>query len=104
MPSEVTEKVNKLLRGSAVGLVAGIFVLLALVMVMHGVAWLLDDLFFEDNVWAGFFVEAGIFLLLAAGGGFFAYRSFKQGGPPTPDLAIAEAKEIKATFEKEEKT
>jgi uncharacterized membrane protein YqjE len=100
--TEVTEKVNKLLRGSVVGLVAGIFVLLALAMIMHGIAWLLNDLFFENSVWAGFFVEAAIFLLLAAGGGLFAYRSFKRGAPPIPDLAIEEAKEIKASFDREE--
>ena len=45
---------------------------------MHGVAWLLNDLFF-DNFWAGFFVEAALFLLIAAGAGFFAYRSFQNG-------------------------
>jgi uncharacterized membrane protein YqjE len=97
--TEVTEKVNRLLRGSVVGVVAGIFVLLALAMLMHGVAWLLNDLLFDDNVWAGFLVEAGLFLVIAAGAGLFAYRSFKRGAPPTPEMAIEEAKEIKATFE-----
>jgi uncharacterized membrane protein YqjE len=97
--TEVSEKVNRLLTGSVVGLVAGVFVLLALAMIMHGVAWLLNDLFFEDNVWAGFLVEAAFFLILAAVGGLFAYRSFKKGAPPTPDMAIEEAKEIKAAFD-----
>jgi uncharacterized membrane protein YqjE len=97
--TEVTEKFNRLLRGSVVGLVAGIFVILALAMIMHGVAWLLNDLFFEDNVWAGFLIEAAAFLLIAAGGGLFAYRSFKKGAPPTPEMAIEEAKEIKAAFD-----
>lgn len=97
--TEVSEKVNRLLTGSVVGLVAGVFVLLALAMIMHGVAWLLNDLFFEDNVWAGFLVEAAFFLLLAAVGGLIAYRSFKKGAPPTPDMAIEEAKEIKAAFD-----
>jgi uncharacterized membrane protein YqjE len=97
--TEVSEKVNRLLTGSVVGLVAGVFVLLALAMIMHGVAWLLNDLFFDDNVWAGFLVEAGFFLLVAAVGGLIAYRSFKQGAPPTPDMAIEEAKEIKAAFD-----
>jgi uncharacterized membrane protein YqjE len=97
--TEVTEKFNRLLRGSIVGLVAGIFVLLALMMIMHGVAWLLNDLFFDDNVWAGFLVEAAAFLLIAAGAGLFAYRSFKKGAPPTPEMAIEEAKEIKAAFD-----
>jgi uncharacterized membrane protein YqjE len=95
--TEVTEKVNRLLRGSAAGAAAGVFVLLALVMVMHGVAWLLNDLVF-DNFWAGFFVEAALFLLIAAGAGLFAWRAFKRGAPPTPDMAIEEAKEIKAAF------
>jgi len=97
--TEVSEKVNRLLTGSVVGLVAGVFVLLALAMIMHGVAWLLNDLFFENNVWAGFLVEAGFFLTLAAIGGLIAYRSFKKGAPPTPDMAIEQAKEIKADFD-----
>ena len=97
--TEVSEKVNRLLTGSVVGLVAGIFVLLALAMIMHGVAWLLNDLFFEDNVWAGFLVEAAFFLILAAIGGLIAYRSFKKGAPPVPEMAIEQAKEIKADFD-----
>ena len=96
--TEVTEKVNSLLRGSVTGLVAGVFVLLALMLAMHGFAWLLNDLVF-DNFWAGFFVEAAIFLLIAAGAGFYAYRAFKRSAPPTPDMAIEEAKEIKAAFD-----
>ena len=65
---------------------------------MHGVAWLLNDLVF-NNLWAGFFVEAGLFLLIGAGAGLFAWRSFKRGAPPTPEMAIEEAKEIKAAFD-----
>jgi uncharacterized membrane protein YqjE len=96
--TEVTEKFNRLLRGSVAGLAAGIFVLLALALAMHGVAWLLNDLVF-NNPWAGFFVEAGLFLLIAAAAGLFAWRSFKRGAPPIPDMAIEEAKEIKAAFD-----
>lgn len=100
--TEVTEKVNRLLRGSVAGLAAGIFVVLALFLLMHGFAWLLNDLVF-NNFWAGFFVEAAIFLLIGAGAGLFAWRSFKRGAPPTPDMAIEEAKEIKAAFGEEER-
>jgi uncharacterized membrane protein YqjE len=96
--TEVTEKVNRLLRGSVAGLAAGIFVLLALLLLMHGFAWLLNDLVF-DNFWAGFFVEAGLFLVIGALAGLFAWRSFKGAAPPTPDMAIEEAKEIKAAFD-----
>jgi hypothetical protein len=96
--TEVTEKFNRLLRGSVAGLAAGIFVLFALFLAMFGVAWLLNDLVF-DNFWAGFFVEAALFLLIGAAAGLFAWRSFKRGAPPTPDMAIEEAKEIKAAFD-----
>ena len=101
--TEVTEKFNSLLRGSVTALVAGIFVLLALLLAMHGFAWLLNDLVF-DNFWAGFFVEAGLFLLIAAGAGLYAYRSLRRGAPPTPDMAIEEAKEIKQAFDGGEET
>jgi len=100
--TEVTEKLNKLLQGGVTALVAGVFLLAALAMIMHGIAWLLNDLFFDDDVWAGFLVEAAFFLLLAGIGGLIAYRSFKKAAPPTPDMAIEEAKEIKASFESEE--
>jgi uncharacterized membrane protein YqjE len=96
--TEVTEKFNRLLQGSVAGLAAGIFAVFALLLIMHGVAWLLNDLVF-NNFWAGFFVEAAIFLLVGAGAGLFAWRSFKRGAPPTPDMAIEQAKEIKAAFD-----
>ena len=95
--TEVTEKFNRLLQGSIAGLVAGIFAFLALLLIMHGIAWLLNDLVFND-FWAGFFIEAALFLLVGAAAGYFAYRSFQRAAPPTPDMAIEEAKEIKAAF------
>jgi uncharacterized membrane protein YqjE len=98
---EVTEKVTKLLRGSAVGAAAGAFAFLALILVMEGVAWLLNEQVF-DNFWAGFFVEAAIFLLVAAAAGWFAYKSVKAGAPPVPEQAIEEAKLIRTTIEGDE--
>ena len=97
--TEVREKVQKLLQGSVVGIAAGVFVLMALAMFMHGVAWLLDDLFFSGNVWAGFLIESAFWLIVAAVAGLIAYRSFQAGAPPTPDLAIEEAKRTKETLE-----
>ena len=68
-------------------------------MLMHGIAWLLNDLFFEGDVWIGFLVEAAFWFGVAAGAGYFAYRSVQAGAPPTPDLAIEEAKRTKETLE-----
>jgi uncharacterized membrane protein YqjE len=97
--TEVREKVTKLVQGSVVGIAAGIFALVGLAMLMHGIAWLLNDLFFEGDVWAGFMVEALFWFIVAAGAGFFAYRSVQAGAPPTPDLAIEEARRTKETLE-----
>ena len=97
--TEVSEKVGSLLRGSAVGLAAGIFAFLALILVMEGIAWLLAEEVFDGNVWPGFFVEAGVFLLIAAAAGFAAYRAVQAGSPPVPAQAIEEAKLTKATLE-----
>lgn len=97
--AEISEKVSQLVRGSVVGIVAGVFAFLALILLMHGFAWLLTDLFFDDNAWAGFFVEAALFLLIAAAAGFFAYRSLQAGAPPMPEQAIEEAKRTRAVLE-----
>ena len=100
--AEVSDKVGKLLRGSVVGVAAGVFAFFALILIMEGFAWLLNEEVFE-NAWAGFFVEAAVFLLIAAGAGYFAYRSVRAGAPPVPEQAIEEAKLIKTTIEGEEK-
>jgi Putative Actinobacterial Holin-X, holin superfamily III len=97
--AEVSEKVDKLIKGSVVGIAAGVFLLLFLAMLMHAIAWLLNDLFFEDTVWLGFLLEALFWLLVAGLAGLVAYRSIQAGAPPTPDMAIEEAKLARETFE-----
>jgi uncharacterized membrane protein YqjE len=97
--TEISEKVGKILRGSVVGVAAGTFAFLALILIMEGVAWLLAEEVFDGNAWPGFFVEAALFLLIAAAAGFFAYRSVQAGAPPLPEQAIEEAKLIKTTLE-----
>ncbi|MBA3865184.1 MAG: phage holin family protein [Solirubrobacterales bacterium] len=101
--AEVTEKVGKLLRGSVVGIAAGAFAFLALILVMEGIAWLLNEEVFDGKVWPGFFVEAAAFLLIAAAAGFIAYRAVQAGAPPVPEQAIEEAKLTKEMLQKENK-
>jgi hypothetical protein len=101
--TEISEKVGKILRGSAVGVAAGTFAFLALILVMQGVAWLLAEEVFSGTAWAGFFIEAALFLLIAAIAGFVAYRSVSAGAPPVPAQAIEEAKLTKEMLEKEGK-
>ena len=99
--AEISEKVSKILRGSAVGVAAGTFAFLALILILHGIAWLLGEELFDGNIWAGYFVTAGIFLLIAALAGFIAFRALKAGSPPVPEQAIEEAKLTKEMLEKE---
>jgi uncharacterized membrane protein YqjE len=97
--AEVSEKVGKLVRGSVVGIAAGVFAFLALILIMHGVAWLLAEELFGGNVWSGFFIEAALFLLIAAVAGLIAYRALQAGAPPVPEQAIEEAKLTKEMLE-----
>jgi H+/Cl- antiporter ClcA len=99
--AEIGEKVGKILRGSVVGIAAGTFAFLALILIMEGVAWLLAEEVFDGNAWPGFFVEAAIFLLIAGLAGLIAYRSVQAGAPPVPEQAIEEAKQIKSTLQGE---
>lgn len=100
--TEVSEKVNSLLRGSAVGVAAGTFAFLALILAMEGIAWLLAEEVFDGTAWAGFLVESAAFLLIAALAGFIAYRALKAGSPPVPEQAIEEAKLTKEMLAKED--
>lgn len=96
--AEVSEKVAKLLRGSVVGIAAGVFAFLALILVMEGIAWLLNEEVFDGKTWPGFFIEAAAFLLIAALAGLLAYKAVKAGSPPMPQQAIEEAKLTKETL------
>ena len=93
--AEVTAKATKLAKGAAIAGAAGFFVLGALLMLLHGLGWLAADLL--NSAYWGFFLVAGVLLLLGAIAGFVAARLLKAGSPPAPQMAIQEAKLIKET-------
>ena len=98
--AEVNAKLSKLLKGVVVGVAAGIFVVCGLLFVLHGFAWLAwYELFSPGQYFWGFFVVAGVLFLLGALAGFIAARAFRRGAPPTPDMAIDEAKRIRETVQ-----
>jgi uncharacterized membrane protein YqjE len=97
--TEVAEKASQLVRGSVVGIAAGVFVLAALAVLMHAGAWAINDLLdVESAFWVGFLIEGAVFLLLAAIAGSVAYRAMQKGSPPTPEMAIEEAKVTRETL------
>jgi uncharacterized membrane protein YqjE len=97
--AEVTEKVTTLIRGAVIGIIAGVFALVGLLFILHGFAWLAYYLLptATNTVFWGYFLVAGVLFLLGGLGGFLAARAFKRGSPPTPELAIEEAKRIQQT-------
>jgi uncharacterized membrane protein YqjE len=96
--AELTEKISKLVKGAIVGIAAGVFVVIGLLFVLHGLAWLAwFELFPNDQFFWGFFVVAGALFLLGALAGLLAARAFRSGAPPTPEMAIGEAKLIRHT-------
>ena len=100
--TEMEGKIRSLVRGAAIGAAAGIFALAALLLIIHGLAWLAYDLLpigDASTFYVGFFFVAAIFLILGAIAGFLAAKAFKKGSPPTPQLAIDEAKRIQHTVQ-----
>ena len=95
--AEVTTKVKTLGKGAAVAGAAGVFLVFALVMFLETLSWFFVDLF-DAPIWVGFLITTVILVVLAAVAGLLA-KKWLSSGPPTPDLAIQEAKLTKAELE-----
>jgi len=97
--AEVSEKVSNLGKGAGIAAAAGTFLFFAVFILLIGLGFFVNDLLDFDNGWLGFFIVFGLLVILGAIAGLVAYRFFKKGAPPTPDMAIEEAKLTKAQFE-----
>ena len=98
--AEVTDKLSKLGRGAAIAAAAGVFAVFGITTFFHGLAWFLNDIFnWEGDVWPGYGVVTAALFLLAIIAGLIAARLFKKGSPPTPELAIEEARKTRAELE-----
>jgi uncharacterized membrane protein YqjE len=97
--AEVGEKVSSLGKGAGIAAAAGTFLFFAVFIFLIGLGFFINDLLDFDNGWLGFFIVFVLLVLLGAIAGFVALRLFKKGAPPTPDLAIEEAKLTKAQFQ-----
>jgi hypothetical protein len=98
--TEIAEKVTSLAKGALVAAVAGVFFLTALFFVLIGCAWLLYyelPIGNEFTYFWGFFAMAAILVVLGAIAGVLAAKAVKAGSPPTPEMAIEEARKIRET-------
>ena len=95
--AELSEKVSSIVKGSAVAIAAGVFAVFALIYFFEGLAWFFNDLFdVGSKLWIGFLIVFGILIVLAAIAGMLGIRWIKKGSPPTPTMAIEEAKRTRA--------
>jgi Putative Actinobacterial Holin-X, holin superfamily III len=95
--AEVTQKATRLGKGAATAAAAGVFALFGFIMFLHFLAWMLADLFLDDRAFWGYLTVSVFLFLLAGIAAFIGIRWIKKGAPPTPDMAIEEAKAIRET-------
>jgi uncharacterized membrane protein YqjE len=95
--AEVTRKATSLGKGAAVAAVAGVLAVFGLIYFFHFLAWLLADLLLGDRAFWGYLVVTVLLFVMAAIAGLIGKRWIQKGSPPTPDMAIDEAKRIKET-------
>jgi uncharacterized membrane protein YqjE len=101
--AEMQQKATRLAKGAAFGAVGGAFLFFVLIYGLHALALLLDDLLNVNpsGVWIGYAIVTGGLLVLGIIAVLLAVRFFKKGAPPTPDLAIEEAKKTRAVLAEE---
>jgi len=92
--AEVTEKVSSLARGAAAVAVGAVFGVFALVFVLLTIAWGLNSAL--GSLWLGFLIVMVVLIILTAVTFLFAWRKLKVGAPK-PEMAIEEARKIRAT-------
>lgn len=98
--AEVVAKAKTLGKGAAVGAAAGVFGVFALVLFLETLSWFWVDLFNFSQVWFGFGITTVLLVILGVIAGLLAKR-WLSSGPPTPDMAIEEAKITRSTLEKQ---
>jgi hypothetical protein len=98
--AELTEKLRKLAMGAAFGIIAGVFVLFALIYVVEALAWGIYDFGWAGTThyWWGFLIAGVLLVLFGVIAGLIAARLVKRAVPPAPQMAIEEGKLIRETL------
>ena len=96
--AEVTQKVSSLARGTVAVLLGAVFGVFALIFLLETAAWGFNALLIDGagDLWIGFAIVFGVLALLTIIVFLFAWRKLRVG-PPTPQMAIDEAKRIRET-------
>jgi hypothetical protein len=97
--AEVTQKAMSIARGTAAVAAGAVFGVFAIVMGLEAAAWGLNAILVPGagSIWEGFLIVFGVLAVFAVTAFMLAWRAFKRGTPPTPTMAIDEAKRIRET-------
>jgi hypothetical protein len=97
--AEVGRKAISLLRGTIAVVAGAVFGVFAIVIGLEAAAWGLNAVLVPGagDIWEGFLIVFGVLAILATLAFATATRLLKRGAPPTPTMAIDEAKRIRET-------
>ena len=95
--AEVTTKVTRLAKGAGFFAAAGVLGVFGLVYLFHFLALGIADWTGLKN-WVGYAIVTLLLFALVGVLALLGIRSFKRGTPPTPELAIEEAKKTRAVL------
>jgi hypothetical protein len=97
--AEVSRKATSLLKGMIAVAAGAVFGVFALVMGLEAAAWGINAVLVPGagSIWEGFTIVFGALAVLAILAFAIASRLLKRGAPPTPTMAIDEAKRIRET-------
>jgi protein-S-isoprenylcysteine O-methyltransferase Ste14 len=96
--AEIAQKAKRLGIGAGLITVAGVFMFFFLIFFLHMLAIGFSD-WFDLRLWVGYAIVCILLLVFAGILALIARRAFKKGSPPTPQMAIEEAKKTRAAIE-----
>jgi hypothetical protein len=101
--AEVGRKATSLLKGTVAVIAGAVFGVFAIFIGLEAAAWLLNKFLVPGagDIWEGFAIVFGVLAILAILAFVLASRLLKRGAPPTPTMAIDEAKLIRETVARE---
>lgn len=97
--AEVGRKATTLLKGVIAVAAGAVFGVFAIFIGLEALAWGLNAVLVPGagSIWEGFAIVFGVLAVLAILAFAIASRLLKRGAPPTPTMAIDEAKRIRET-------
>jgi len=103
--AEVSVKLKSLTRGVVWFGIAGVLAFFGVILIPVTIAWVLDYVLISGvpNLWIGFLIVMGAFLILASVFVVLGIRKVRAG-VPKPTMAIDEAKKIRATVSTKSET